>query len=35
MYNVVFVPLRNKSPPYNFIPGKFVIKCDVRYGIRD
>lgn len=35
MYNVSFVPLRTGYHPYSFIPGQFIIKCDIRYGIRD
>ena len=35
MYNVVFVPIRSEHHPYPFLPGRFVIKCDIRYGIRD
>lgn len=35
MYNIFFVPVRVKFPPYDYIPGRYVIKCEVRYGIRD
>ena len=35
MYNVVFVPIRSEHPPHSYLPGQFIIKCDIRYGIRD
>ena len=34
MYRVDFVPLKHFDSE-NFIPGAFVIKVNVRFGIRD
>ena len=35
MYMVDFVPIRESDSPYEFIPGKFIVKVAVKCGLRD
>jgi hypothetical protein len=35
MYSIVFVPIKEDRSPYNFIPGKYVVKIYVNFGIRN
>ena len=35
MYLVEFVPIRESEHPYEFMPGMFVVKVAVKYGLRD